>query len=275
MIRRALACAALLGLVLGCRTTPVQWTPLPAGDPRPEALLAAQAERREARQGLRATARVRLEGAGSGSFAKELLLLERPARLRVEVLGLLGQRVAVLASDGDRYALWRAETKRVERGAVHPAILAEVAGVPLRPEEAVALLLGTPALPAGPPRASAAPEAGGVKLAWEEDGWQRVAEFDAEGRLRAWRVGREGALWLAVRWEDFRDAPPPGAREAFAHRVDLEFPTSEQSARVDFHEVEVNPSLPAQLFRLELPSRSDAGARAPSRAARPAAGGRS
>jgi hypothetical protein len=253
--RRALACAALVAIVLGCRTTPPTWTPLPAADPRPERLLAAQAARREARQALRATARVRFEGQGSGSFAKEILLLERPARLRVEVLGLLGQRVAVLASDGDEYALWRAETNRLERGAVHPGILLEVAGVPLRPEEAVALLLGAPELPAAAPRASRADEAfgdGGVRLAWDEGGSLRVAEFDAEGRLRAWRVGRAGELWLEARWDEYREA---GA-DAFAHRVQLDFPGRDQRAQVDFHEVELAPELPATLFRLAIPEES-------------------
>ncbi|MDX1649053.1 MAG: DUF4292 domain-containing protein [Myxococcota bacterium] len=251
MTRRALACAALVGLVLGCRTAPPTWTPLSATDPRPERLLAAQAARREARQGLRATARVRFEGQGSGSFAKETLLLERPARLRVEVLGLLGQRVAVLASDGEEYALWRAETKRLERGPVHPAILWEVAGVPLRPAEAVALLLGAPALPAAPPaasRAEGAVEGGGVRLAGEDDDVLRVAEFDAAGRLRAWRVGRPGEVWLEARWADYRETE----RGAFAHRVELDFPTRDQRARVDFHQVELDPELPAELFRLEL-----------------------
>lgn len=250
MIRRALACAALVGLVLGCRTTPPAWSPLAADDPRAAALVEAQAARRDARQGLRATARVRFEGGqGAGFFARELLLLERPARMRVEVLGILGQRVAVLASDGDAYALWRAETRSFERGEVHPGILLEVAGVPLRPEEAVGLLLGAPALPAATPRASRADGRGAVRLAWEEAGWLRVAEFDAEGRLRAWRVGREGEAWLEARWDDFREA----AGGAFAHRVELDFPAASQSARVDFHEVELNPALPAHLFRLDPP----------------------
>lgn len=253
MIRRALPAFAAVGLLLACRTAPVAWSPLPPGDPRPVHLLAAQAERHEARQALRATARVRLEGEGGGGFAKELLLLERPARLRVEVLGLLGQRVAVLTSDGDAYALWRSETNRLERGEVHAGILMEVAGVPLRPEEAVTLLLGTPALPGGPPDAVRATGDGAVQVVWEDGERVRVAEFDAEGRLRAWRVAYEGEAWLVARWEDFR--PESGA---FAHAVELLFPALERSARVEFHEVELNPALPEGLFRLEMPGRAGA-----------------
>ena len=248
MILRALPFPVLLGLLLACGTTGPRWTPLSSGDPRPEQLLAAQAGRVENRRALRATARVRLEGQGSGFFAKELLLLERPARLRVEVLGLLGQRVALLASDGSRYALWRAETGRLERGPVSPDILFQVSGVPLRPEEAVALLLGAPRLPTSAPHAQRISEAGAVRLAWREAGWSRVAEFDPLGRLRAWRVGRAEELWLVARWEDFREE----SAQAFAHRVELDFPVRDQSARVDFHEVELNPVLSPELFELQL-----------------------
>ena len=63
--------------------------------------------------------------ARGSSFARHLLMLERPDRLRLEILGLVGQRVAVLASDGVSFDLYRAETGRVERGPVYPELLGE------------------------------------------------------------------------------------------------------------------------------------------------------
>ena len=94
----ALALAAALLLQMGCRTLPPGAVPLAVDDPRPQALLANWTARAGELRSLRGSARVSLDGARGASFARQLLALERPARIRVEVLGLLNQRVAVLAT---------------------------------------------------------------------------------------------------------------------------------------------------------------------------------
>ena len=101
--------AFALGLALalfGCRSAPVAWTPLAADDPRPALRVAALQALAQERHALRATGRVEAEGPAGSGFSKQLLLVERPARLRVEVIGLLEQRVLVLATDGERYELY-------------------------------------------------------------------------------------------------------------------------------------------------------------------------
>ncbi len=107
----------LLSLVTisGCRT--------PGGIERPTELelrvaeyLAALAGRHEAVSALRARARTEVEGASGEAFSRQLLLLERPARMRVEVMGLLGQRALVLATNGETYEVFRAESPGIERG---------------------------------------------------------------------------------------------------------------------------------------------------------------
>ena len=59
-----------------------------------------------------------------------------------------------------------------------------------------------------------------------------------------------GDLLLDVRYEDVR----PVADTAFAHSIDLDFPTLGTKAQVSFREVELNPELPAALFQLDLPA---------------------
>jgi hypothetical protein len=63
-------------------------------------------------------------------------------------------------------------------------------------------------------------------------------------------VGPEGSL-LQVRYDDYREV----AGTRFAHRVELEFPISEVRAEVRFRGVELNPTFPEGIFRLELPER--------------------
>jgi hypothetical protein len=249
-------------LALGGLAAAACQTPTPPGvllardDPRPAALLAALSSQREARQAIRASARVSMSGQRGGSFARQLLLVERPARLRVEVMGLVGQRVMVLATDGERYDLYRSETGDIERGEIHPGILHEVAGVPLTPEQAVILLLGAPdaMLPAAPADEAHAFADGALRLAWRTPaGLHHVLVLDAHHRVRHYGLrSQRGRDLLRVEYDDYR--PLDGV--PFAHRVDFDFPEADARAEVSFRSVELNPVLPDELFRLALPERA-------------------
>jgi hypothetical protein len=238
-----LALPLLLGLALfGCRTALVRWTPLAAGDPRPALRVAALQELAEQRHALRATGRVRTEGPAGTGFSKQLLLVERPARLRVEVVGLLEQRVLVLATDGEQYELYRGQTAGFETGEVHPGVLDEVAGLPLTPDAAASLLLAAPLAPAEPPEAAREDETGALSLAWPD----QTLEFDAEGRLAALLFHPGGRDVLRARWGEWREV----AGGAFPHRLELELYRPEARWQLDYREVELNPRIPPELFRL-------------------------
>lgn len=252
MHRRCAAACLLALLVAGCRTPAPIGLPLSADDPRPEALIERLAASADSLQTLRGRTRVSIDGKAGGAFARQLLVLERPARLRLEILGMLGQRVAVLATDGVRYDLFRAENPGVETGEVHEGILWEVAGLPLTPEEAVELALGTP-LGDSPRvgRASEMPGAGGIRIDLEDpSGEARMTlEFSAEGQLARYvRRAPAGTPVFDARYGDYREV---GGR-SFAHRIEVEFPAAETRAEIRFLSVELNAELPESLFRLHL-----------------------
>jgi hypothetical protein len=252
--RAALALAAALLLQTGCRTLPSQVVRLAVDDPRPHTLLAGWTARAGQLRSLRGSARVSLDGARGASFARQLLALERPARLRVEVLGLLNQRIAVLATDGERYDLYRSESGAVESGEIRASVLWEVAGVPLTPEEAVGVLLGTPRMQRTGGEIIDAVESADAAVRFEirgSDLYWFVLEFDAQELLSGYELaGPEGALFQ-VRYHDYREVS--GTR--FAHRVELDFPFSEVHAEVRFGGVQLNPVFSDGIFRLELPER--------------------
>jgi hypothetical protein len=170
---------------------------------------------------------------------------------------MLGQRVAVLATDGDRYDLFRAELPGVETGPVHAGILWEAAGLPLTLEEAVELAFGTPVGAA--PRVGTArsiPGEAGIEVDLDRtaQGAYVTLEFAAEGRLvRYVRRSPAGAAVLDARYDDYRDV---GGR-SFAHRIEVDFPAAETRAEILFQSVELNPELPEHLFRLEMPVASE------------------
>lgn len=249
---RGLAGLLLVALLAPACARAPRATPLPAGDRRPTALLAALARAGEARRSLRAVARLAVDGPAGGGRARQILLLERPARLRVELLGLLDQRIAVLTTDGVEYRLYRAEDRSLTGGPVHDALLWEVAGLAVTPEQAVRLLLGAPAPPPGARLAAGAQLADG-RLRLELRAPDRLEttrlEFDADGRLAGWaRLGADGEPLQEARFADYRAI----GEDAFPFEVELVDRTTGAAARVRFASVELNPALDPGLFELRL-----------------------
>lgn len=257
-LRRArLASVAAAGIVsallLGCAASrPPRPAPLLAGDVRPLALLESLARAGEARHSLRGVARLGIEGPAGEGRAKQLLLVERPAQLRVEILGLLDQRIAVLTTDGAEYRLFRAEDRSLTGGPVHAALLWEVAGLAVTPEQAVRLLLGAPALPADARLVAGSQLADGrveLTLRGPEAAESVRVAFDPAGRLVAWTLFGVGDEPLQeARWSDHRSV----GDDEFPYRIELEEHTTGARAQVRFLTVELNPVLSPELFELRL-----------------------
>jgi hypothetical protein len=258
-VRPAIALLALAALCGGCRTA-VPATPLPADDPRPDALVAAWQAHTASRHALRATARLAVDAPGAGERGDDLALrskqrmwLSRPANLRVEVLGFLDTAVAVLVVDGERYALLESAARRFDEGPVYDGLLWDAARLDLSPEEAVLVILGTLALDPDWTRSEA----------WTIDDRVRVAFADASGRPRRILEFGAGGELLAnthldvageTAWEaEYGDYVALGDLTAapFARRVALSSETGR--AEITLRNVELNPTLPPDLFRLSAP----------------------
>jgi hypothetical protein len=240
----ALSCA----LALACRTIPPP-VPLPAGDTRPAALLAALAAQAESRHSLRGAVKLALDGPEGAIRASQVLLVEQPAHLRVEVQGFLSQTVAVLVTDGERFQLYRAGG-HVEEGRVYPGLLWQVAQVDLTPEEAVEVLLGAPKVPPSlVPTQALRLYDGGIRVSIGDalGPSQRILEWDPDGRLRRFetRTSGDSVLWQA----DFSEWQQIGG-EWFASNVQLHFPVSKTEVELRFRDVELNPDLPSDAFVL-------------------------
>ena len=254
MRRLSILVAALLAAT-ACQTPVPVAIPLPPDDPRPAALLEAWTRAAGERRGLRGRARLAVDGANGAVRlrGKQILVLERPSQLRVEILGLLNQTVAVLTTDGERFELFRAEDRSYETGSVHPDLLWEQAYLALTPEEAIGLLLGLPAPDRSlAPVAALGDAAGGVSLELADAArrLRRRAGFDVEGRLRWLEVldGADALVWRA----EFDEYAAVGG-EPFAHAVSIEVSAGRTRAEISLRDVELNPELPPDIFRLRAP----------------------
>ncbi len=250
-LRFAAVALLLLSIAPGCRSPLGPATLLPADDPRPARLLASWEETASARVGLRGRARLAVDAESGGAKlrGRQILVVERPTRLRVEIKALFDQTVAVLVTDGGEFELLRADDRSYRRGAIEPGLLWETAWLDLEPAEAIALLVAAPDLGNSTrPDAARALADGGIEidLMDAEGRLSRRVGFDGDDRLRSverFRVDG-GRAWRAEydRYEDVGD-------DEFPHR--LRIATAEEtSAEIVLSAVELNPDLPASLFRI-------------------------
>lgn len=251
-----LAALALLLSLSACRAPVPTWRPLSADDPRPARLLSAWREMAASRHALRGRARLSVDARGGDVKLRgqQVVVLERPARLRVEIQGLLGQTVAVLVTDGERYELFRADDRSYQTGVVHPDLLWQQAWLALAPEEAVELLLGAPAPGAGlVPGPAWSDREGDVRfdLVDAEGRPRQRARFDALSRLRQLdQLRPDGSLAWHAEFDDYADV----AGRPFAHRVSVDVPDGDSRAEIELRDVQLDPDIAPEVFRLRTPA---------------------
>jgi len=137
-------------------------TPLAIDDPRAESVLASLLEGSDRVQALRGSARVAIDGPDFELNRPQRIAVERPARLRFEVVGLFDQLAAVLVTDGREFGFYDAAENRIQRGRITPGLMWRLARLDLDVHEAVGILLGTPRPSPGLSRAAVWVE-GGVR----------------------------------------------------------------------------------------------------------------
>jgi hypothetical protein len=246
----ATACATSGRSHLHATTT----TSAPVEPERAEALLQSLRSSAAERQRLRGVASLSFDGAAGSVRSKQAIVVELPSHLRIEVLGFLSQAVAVLVTDGEHFELFRAEDRSRRNGAVYPGLLFEVAQIDLTPEEAAGLLLGAvPETPGLRIASAAGLDDGGVRLDLVDvDGTLRQRlDFDSVSRLQRVEAYAQGErlLWSAE-FKDYQNL----AGIDFAHEIELWFPSSQTQVGLVFKQVELNPTLPAGVFTLQLPA---------------------
>ncbi len=251
-MRRLAIAACLCGLLAtaACRKPP----PAPRPDLDAGALIAELEGAEAQRRGLRAKARLAIQAPDLEVSRPQRIAVQRPATLRVEILGLFNQVAAVLVVHDGVYQLWESGASAIQQGRVTPALLWRVARVALAPDEAVDLLLGAPRL--DPTlvigRSGWGPLLFDVDRVDAAGALRERVGFDAEGRLRGFeRFDPTGALVWSATFDDHRPLMGgDGAMQSFAHVVRLRFPAEGARVDVEYKSVQLDPELAPSLFRL-------------------------
>ena len=246
---RWLATGALVALA-GCHPR----RPPPDLSLDPAALLAEVKAAQARVVSVQGRARVGVESPGGSGGTEQVLVAERPGRLRVEVQDFFGNVVASLAVEAGRLALYDARERTFLRGAATPANLARLLPVGLTPEELVTLLCGSAPLLEGAPVSADAGD--GLVLLTIRDG-------DLVQRLE---VGPGAALLSARRRRvtPAGEAPAGLDAEFSVHRtragqrvptdLAVRAPAAGVALSLHWRELDVNGAVDPSLFRLDPPA---------------------
>jgi len=201
-------------------------------------LIQRLAARRAAVTSLRA--RARLRSGLQGLWTRQALIVDRPDRIRIDVLTPMGLALALGTGNARLWAYQPAERVRYEGGAT-PQNLVRLLGAPLALADVVDILLGLP--PArtatGPPSVTVTPE--GQRLVLPLKGGEQRIWFapDTLDVVRAEEERRDGVV-LRVGFGDHR--------EGFPRVLDVESPKRGEPVRLHYDDVELNPEVAAALF---------------------------
>lgn len=297
--RAAIQLGVLLLLwIAGCRTGPPPLArslgaPLAVDDPRGERALQRHLALVSARPALRGLARVALEGPDFKLNRPQRIAVERPDRLRFEVLGLFDQLAGLLVVDRGDYGFFDASHGEIVHGEVRPTLLWELTRIDLEAAEVVGLLLGAPMPSAGAARAGIWLQPNGhlaIAFAWPEPQARRPAAchlevgpalfepdcflessaieaggeiffFDESERLRELRVLEpEGRIRFRAIFEDYAPLAPGEVADealseggAFARTVTVQSPGIESTARFVWKRVMLARSLSDRFFQIPEP----------------------
>jgi len=245
---------ALVGAAVGgggCRARRLLPPPVvaPLVLPSAEELLARLDRERKRLSGLRTLADTEITGSEGEVRASEVLLVEPPMRLRIEVLSMFG--VAwILATDGEVLDVYSREDDTIYRGRPTPELIADYLPVPLALHELTELLLGRP-----PPRdvvehggVAWEPETGFVRLTLRlQGGGTETIWFDgATGLLmRCEDRGLDGELRFDLRIKAYRDV----SGELLSSDLTIAGPGAVH-VRLAYARSQLNPVLSDDLFRL-------------------------
>jgi len=255
-------------------------TPLAIDDERADRLLENYLDTIEGRSGLRGSARVALSGPDFKLNRPQRIVVERPARLRFEILGLFDQLAAILVTNGRLFGFFEASTGQISRGRVSSSLLWDLTKIDLSPEQAVGLLLGTPEPEPGLARAAVWLEPNGqiaLAFAWPSEDSSgachadlrsglsepacfvteaalseggEVFFFDAEGQLVELRsLESDGVIRYRAIFERY-EVLDGADRVSFPMRVTIRSPGVDSEARFDWKRVVFASELSDRLFTL-------------------------
>lgn len=254
-IRRRSVASATISLLLfavltaslsGCATvTPPPAPTLPAPAWEPAQLIETLKQRDTALRSVRTLARVDYAGPEGKHSFQEAVLVERPDRLRLETLTLLGAILIVTANDKELIGYHPREGVFV-RGPRSKENLRRYTQMPLELEEITRLLIGLPPLDA-----AGSWQQDGAALVFPGNGRRDVVAFESTQMVPTkWeRFTSDGKVELSAQFSDYIGTPAG----LFPSKILFEARLQKRKLEIHYQEPELNAKIPAELFSQQKP----------------------
>ncbi|HKJ05349.1 MAG TPA: DUF4292 domain-containing protein [Geopsychrobacteraceae bacterium] len=237
-------------LIIGSGCARPDRTPIPL--PSEERLVHQLAQGSDLYRSLDAEAKIGVHADGKYVSTQQFLLLEKPDRLRTDVLTTFGQLALQLAVDQDELSVFLNTTVpgRFYQGAATDENLLHFTRLPLNFKDLIRLLLyDLPLIPGEKMQASLHERGAQLKITAEKNRQEIV--FDRQLRPVESRYYRNGSLWLQVNYESFSDD------DGFPQKVQLEMPEQKTRASVRFSQTRTNTDIPADRFVIKQPANAE------------------
>ena len=245
----------LCGLLCGCATFEPRIQPPapqilkepPAAGWSTDKLLQILDQRDRQFRSVRALASVSYRGPEGRQGFQEAILVQRPDRVRLETLSMLGA-ILIVTVNGDQIAGFHPREGVFVRGESSKENLFRYTRIPLELEEMTRLLVGLP--PVAP--ASNWRSAGGSLYRDRDGQGKEIVTFDLQSGLpiRWYRLGADGNPELSAAFENF--SPTPAG--LFPSKIILEAAVEQRSVEIVYEGPEINAQIPAELFSQQKPA---------------------
>lgn len=177
----------------------------------------------------------------------QVMLIEKPDRLRAEILSLFGSPLLLLAANGEELDVLLPFENEFYSGSASPENLGRFVRLPLHLKELVKILTYQPPL-------IAAEKASGYDL--NGDGWlverqnppyRQELFFDVQKRLVEVNYYNRSGLSLTIDYGKFSE------EDAVPQLIELNFPKHKTTASLRFSDLELNREIEPNLFQLTIP----------------------
>ena len=221
--------------------------PAPAGTA--ERLLADWAAQAGRYHSIRGLAKVRVKTPQRNVSGTQVVLAERPDRLRAETIGTFGTPLLLLATDGNDLGVLVPSRNSYYFGKADADNIGRFTRIPVAADTLVrALLYSAPVVAYDDVNAWLLTDGGWlVELSGGSNRQEMV--FDARRRLVETRYFNSGQLMLKVAYAGFA-----GNDSEFPHSIDIHLAEYDVQASLEFSELDINQVLQPDLFRLQPPA---------------------
>ncbi len=248
MWRKITALIAVVSLQ-GCFATREKPPPFPHHTPTADQVLDSLRSRRKAIHSLRSMAKLRYESPRGNESARHILVLERPDRIRIEVLSILGTLLA-LTSDGENFAAYVPREQTVYRGASSADNISAYIPIDLTVADLIDHALGTPPLDLNN-AITVDSDQRGIRVSQVRGTNTRIGWYRPDLTPIAYQeLGDNARVLLDATYSDIEtiDSTP------ITTTIELSFPASKQKVKISLRDPEINPRVKPSIFSLPSPA---------------------